>query len=73
MKDIAKSGFSLKHILLIDSNFHREDTVSFDSNVENNLNINTGVNVEGRTVNVMLQVLVEQSFEKKYKLKLMSK
>lgn len=68
--DITRSGFTLQHILLIDSMFHREDAVSFDPKVENELNINTGVNVDGKTVNVMLQVVIDQQFEGKTQVKI---
>ena len=68
--DITRSGFTLQHIVLIDSMFHREDAVSFDPKVENELNINTGVNVDGKTVNVMLQVVIDQQFEGKTQVKI---
>jgi len=62
-KNIPQSGFELQHIVLTNSSFHRIDNVSFDPNVENNLNINTGVNVDGDTVSVLLQVSIDQQFE----------
>ncbi len=72
-KDITRSGFTLQHILLIDSMFHREDAVSFDPNVENNLNINTAVNIDGKTVNVMLQVVINQQFQGKSQVRIEAK
>lgn len=62
-KNIPQSGFELQHIILTNSSFHRVDHVSFDPNVENNLNINTGVNIAGNTVSVLLQVTIDQQFE----------
>ena len=61
-KNIPQSGFELQHIVLTNSSFHRIDNVSFDPRVENNLNINTGVNVEGDTVSVLVQVSIDQQF-----------
>ena len=62
-KNIPQSGFELQHIVLTDSSFHRIENVSFDSNVENNLNINTSVNIVGDTVSVLLQVCIDQQFK----------
>lgn len=50
--------------------FHRDDAVSFDSNVENNLNINTAVNIDKKTVSVMLQVIINQQFQGKSQVKI---
>lgn len=62
-KNIPQSGFELQHIVLTNSSFHRIENVSFDSNVENNLNINTSVNIVGDTVSVLLQVGIDQQFK----------
>ncbi len=64
-KKVPQSGFELQHIVLTNSSFHRVDNVSFASSVENHLNINTGVKVDGDIISVLLQVKIEQQFEGK--------
>jgi len=65
-----QSGFELRQIALLDSSFHREDQVSFDRNVRNNLHIDTVVQVEGKTINVTVTVTINQQFEEKLQVNL---
>ena len=60
MGDNVNSGFAIENLILLESTFRRVDTVSFDDDVRNNLNINTEVGVQGNVINVVETVSVEQ-------------
>lgn len=60
MEGNVNSGFSIESLILLESSFKRIDTVSFDDDVRNNLNINTEVGVQGNVINVIETVTIEQ-------------
>lgn len=62
-KNIKKSGFEIKQLLLVESNFSRINEVHFGDDVKSELNINTDVAVNDNVINVAETVTVKQIFE----------
>lgn len=55
-----ESGFTLLHVLLLESNFQRVNEVKFDEEVKTNVVINTSVNVSEPNVHVVVEAIVKQ-------------
>lgn len=56
-----KSGFRVKAIILVDSNFHREDHLDFGDKVTTDMDIHTNVQVKDNQITVFEEVLVKQN------------
>lgn len=60
-----ESGFRVNNIILLESSFFRVDQVVFSDEVENKMDIQNNVSVNGNVINVIQEVAVIQSFQGK--------
>ena len=59
-----QSGFQIKDMLLVESMFSRINDVSFDDKgIENNVDLNVEVGVNGNLITVAEEVTVKQKFQ----------
>jgi preprotein translocase subunit SecB len=63
MEKKLESGFKIKSIILLESNFSRISQVVFDNKIENKVDINVQVAVNGLSINVVEIVSVKQEYE----------
>ena len=65
MEDISKlsSGFQIINLVLLESHFFRINNVVFEGKIENNMNINTDVVVDGATITVTEEAIITQKFK----------
>jgi preprotein translocase subunit SecB len=57
------SGFQIKNIILLESEFSRINNVAFGEGVNNNFNINVEVTVNGKTITVVDEATLVQKFQ----------
>ncbi len=58
-----ESGFQIKNLILLESSFYRINSVSFEEEVNSNLDISTEVAVNGKVITVAEEVTLVQTFQ----------
>ena len=64
MEDKTKSGFAITGLILLESNFKRENNVQFVETVQNNMHIETEVQTKDASIMVLETVTISQKYEK---------
>ena len=65
-----ESGFTVNNIILLESSFSRIEQVVFAEEVQNNMDIQNNVAVNGNAINVILEVTVTQTYQGKEQVKI---
>ena len=58
-----ESGFIIKSMVLLESSFHRINTVTFNDSVKNHIEIKVDVSINGNVITVCEIVELKQSFQ----------
>ncbi len=73
MEDKTKSGFAITGLILLESNFKRENNVQFVETVQNNMHIETEVQTKDASIMVLETVTISQKYEKMEQVSIMVK
>ena len=73
MEDKTKSGFAITGLILLESNFKRENNVQFVETVQNNMHIETEVQTKDASIMVLETVTISQKYEKLEQVSIMVK
>lgn len=65
-----ESGFQVTNIILLESSFSRVDQVVFAETVQNNMDIQNNVAVNGNAINVIQEVTVTQTYQEQEQVKI---
>lgn len=73
MEDKTKSGFAITGLILLESNFKRENNVQFVETVQNDMHIETEVQTKDASIMVLETVTISQKYEKMEQVSIMVK
>jgi len=66
-----ESGFKINNLILVESSFHRINNVSFEGDIDRQINIDTNTSVNGNIITVSVEVMLLQKLKdiEEYKIK----